>query len=93
VFPAGAEVAVRAVESVDQILRQMAHVEPVRTWCRVSMEPPPDDVAAALEVDPGRQVWLVESMNRDASQGFPVLCSTWWARPDVVRVIVEMPGP
>lgn len=93
VFPAGAEVAVRAVESVDEILRQMAHVEPVRTWCRVSMEPPPADIAMALDVDPGRQLWLVESVNRDASRGFPVLCNTWWARPDVIRMIVEMPGP
>jgi DNA-binding GntR family transcriptional regulator len=34
VFPDAAEVAVRAVESVDLVLRQMAQVEPVRAWCR-----------------------------------------------------------
>ena len=41
------EVLVRAVESLDQVLRQMARVEPVRAWCRVSMELPP----------PGRSLW------------------------------------
>jgi DNA-binding GntR family transcriptional regulator len=92
-FPAGADVAVRAVESLDQILRQMARVEPVRAWCRVSMEPPPPEVAVGLDVDQGRHVWLVESVSRDASRGYPVMCSVWWSRPDVVRVVVEMSGP
>ena len=72
VFPDGADVAVRAVESLDQVLRQMAGVEPVRAWCRVSMELPPPEVAAGLEIDPGRHVWLVESVNRDARRDFPV---------------------
>jgi GntR family transcriptional regulator, phosphonate transport system regulatory protein len=90
VFPDGAEVAVRAVESLDQVLRQMAGVEPVRAWCRVSMELPPPEVAAGLETDPGRHVWLVESVNRDARRRFPVLTNIWWTRPDVIRVTVEM---
>jgi GntR family phosphonate transport system transcriptional regulator len=90
VFPDGADVAVRAVESLDQVLRQMAGVEPVRAWCRVSMELPPPEVAAGLETDPGRHVWLVESVNRDARRRFPVLTNIWWTRPDVIRVTVEM---
>lgn len=90
VFPDGADVAIRAVESLDQVLRQMARVEPVRAWCRVSMELPPPEVAAGLEIDRGRHVWLVESVNRDARRGLPVMTSIWWTRPDVIRVIVEM---
>jgi GntR family phosphonate transport system transcriptional regulator len=90
VFPDGADVAVRAVESLDQVLRQMGRVKPVRAWCRVSMELPPPDVAAGIETDPGRHVWLVESVNRDGPGGLPVLANIWWARPDVFRVVVEM---
>jgi GntR family phosphonate transport system transcriptional regulator len=92
VFPAGADVAVRAVESLDQILRQMASVEPVRAWCRVSMELPPPEVAERLEIDQGRHTWLIESVSRDGAGGRPLMCSSSWTRPDVVRVIVEMPG-
>jgi GntR family phosphonate transport system transcriptional regulator len=90
VFPDGADVAMRTVESLDQVLRQMGGVEPVRAWCRVSMELPPPEVAAGLETDPGRHVWLVESVNRDATRHFPIMTNIWWARPDVIRVIVEM---
>jgi GntR family phosphonate transport system transcriptional regulator len=90
VFPDGADVAIRAVESLDQVLRQMARVEPVRAWCRVSMELPPPEVAAGLEIDLGRHVWLVESVNRDARRGFPIMTSIWWTRPDVVRITVEL---
>ena len=90
VFPDGADVAVRAVESLDQVLRQMAKVEPIRAWCRVSMELPPPEAATGLETDAGRHVWMVESVNRDAKRGFPVMTNIWWSRPDVIRVIVEM---
>ena len=90
IFPDAADVAVRSVESLDQVLRQMAKVEPVRAWCRVSMELPPTEIATALESDPGRPVWLVESVSRDAVRGLPVMTSVWWSRPDVLRIIVEM---
>jgi DNA-binding GntR family transcriptional regulator len=43
-----------------------------------------------LETDPGRHVWLVESVNRDARRRYPVLTNIWWTRPDVIRVTVEM---
>jgi GntR family phosphonate transport system transcriptional regulator len=78
------------VESLDQVLRQMAKVEPIRAWCRVSMELPPPEAATGLETDAGRHVWMVESVNRDAKRGFPVMTNIWWSRPDVIRVIVEM---
>src|SRR6202007_1803422 len=85
-FPDRGDVGVRAVESLDQVLRQMGGVEPVRAWCRVSMELPPPEVATGLETDPGRHVWLVESVTRDAKSHIPVLANIWWARPDVIRV-------
>jgi DNA-binding GntR family transcriptional regulator len=74
-------------------LRQMAKIEPVRAWCRVSMELPPSDVAAGLEIDAGRQVWLVESVSRDALSGQPVMCSNSWTRTEIVRMIVELGAP
>lgn len=88
--PPAADVAVRAVESVDLVLRQMARVEPVRSWCRVGMEMSPPDVAAGLELDEPRHEWLVESMSRDAATGRPVLASATWTRVEMVRMIVEM---
>jgi DNA-binding GntR family transcriptional regulator len=90
VFPDAAEVAVRAVESVDLVLRQMAQVEPVRAWCRVSMDLMPPEVAAGLDLDEGRQAWLVESVSRDARRGYPVMASIAWTRPEMVRMVVEM---
>jgi GntR family transcriptional regulator, phosphonate transport system regulatory protein len=89
-FPDGADVAIRAVESLDGVLRQMARVQPVRAWCRVSMELPPPEVAAGIETDQGRHVWLVESVSRDKQGGFPIMTSIWWTRPDVVRITVEL---
>jgi DNA-binding GntR family transcriptional regulator len=68
----------------------MARVEPVRAWCRVSMVIPPPDVAAGLEIDPGRQTWLVESVSTDAATGRPVMCSNTWTRTEMVRMIVEL---
>jgi DNA-binding GntR family transcriptional regulator len=93
IFPDGADIAVHAVESLDLILRQMARVEPVRAWCRVSMGLPPANVAAGLEIEASRQAWLVESMSRDASSGRPVMCSNSWSRTEIIRVIVELHTP
>lgn len=90
ICPPAADVAVRAVESVDLVLRQMARVEPVRAWCRVGMEMPPPHVAAGLELDEPRHAWLVESTSRDAGTGRPVLASATWTRVEMVRMIVEM---
>jgi GntR family phosphonate transport system transcriptional regulator len=93
ITPDGADIAVRSVESVDLILRQMAKVEPVRAWCRVSMVLPPPEVAAGLEIDADRQVWLIEGVSRDARSGRSVMCSNSWTRTENVRVIVELGAP
>src|ERR1700722_15672217 len=85
VYPDGADVALRSVESLDEGLRQMAHVAPVRAWCRVGLELPPPEVAAGLEIDEGRHVWLIESVNRDGPGGFPVMTSLGWSGRRVSR--------
>ncbi|MEU6270610.1 GntR family transcriptional regulator [Saccharopolyspora shandongensis] len=87
------EIAVHSVESVDSILRQMARVRPVRSWCRVSNTLPEPEVVAGLEIESGRPVWLVESVSRDSGTGLPVLFSRSWSRPDSARIVVEMDGP
>lgn len=85
--------ALRVEESVDTILRQLAGVNSVRAWCRVSYSLPDDGVAADLETDTRRPLWLIESVSRDLRTGIPVLCSSTWSRPDSARIIVEMDGP
>jgi DNA-binding GntR family transcriptional regulator len=85
--------AVHAVESLHAILRQMAEVEPVRAWCRVSYSLPGPDIAANLETESGRPVWQIESLSRDRDTGRAVMCSSTWSRPDSTRIIVEMDGP
>ena len=84
------DLAMHAAESLDLVLRQMARVEPVRAWCRVSLDVPPPEVCAGLEIEPSRPVWLVESVSRDAIGGRPVMCSRSWMRSDAVRVVVEL---
>ncbi|RMB85280.1 phosphonate metabolism protein PhnF [Streptomyces shenzhenensis] len=87
------DAAVHAVESLDAILRQMCGVSPVRAWCRVSYSVPGPEVAAGLETDHTRPVWLVESLSRDRDTGRTVMCSNTWSRPDCTRIIVELDGP
>ncbi|MHA6625009.1 GntR family transcriptional regulator [Pseudonocardia sichuanensis] len=82
--------AVHAADSLDLILRQVARVEPVRAWCRVSLDVPPPAVCAGLEIEPSRPVWLVESLSRDAGSGRAVMCSRSWMRSDAIRVVVEL---
>jgi GntR family transcriptional regulator, phosphonate transport system regulatory protein len=84
------DLAMHAAESLDLVLRQVARVEPVRAWCRVSLDVPPPEVCAGLEVEPSRPVWLVESLSRDAASGRAVMCSRSWMRSDAVRVVVEL---
>ncbi|GHJ35613.1 GntR family transcriptional regulator [Streptomyces sp. TS71-3] len=85
--------AVHAVESLHAILRQMSAVEPTRAWCRVSYAQPGPEIAGHLEIEPGRPVWLIESLSRDQGTGRAVMCSSTWSRPDSTRIIVEMDGP
>ena len=89
-FVAHLDLAMHAAESLDMVLRQVARVDPVRAWCRVSLDVPPPEVCAGLEVEPSRPVWLVESVNRDGPTGVPVMCSRSWMRSDAVRVVVEL---
>ena len=84
------DVAMHAAESLDLVLRQMGRVDPVRSWCRVSLDVPPAEVCAGLDIEPSRPVWLVESLNRDAESGRAVMCSRSWMRSDAVRVVVEL---
>ena len=83
-------IAVRAVESVDEILRQLGDVRPVRTWCRVSLVVPDPELSGALEIEGTRPVWLVESMSRDGDSGRPVMCSKAWTRTDAANMVVEL---
>lgn len=88
--------ALRVVESLDLVLRAIPRVEPVRAWCRVSLDVPPPEVCAGLQVERSKPVWLVESLSRDGADGQPLMCSRSWMRSDAVRVVVElgsMSGP
>jgi DNA-binding GntR family transcriptional regulator len=84
------DLAMHAVESLDLVLRQMGRVDPVRAWCRVSLDVPSAEVRAGLQVEASRPVWLVESLSRDATSGRPLMCSRSWMRADAVRVVVEL---
>ncbi|WP_308259086.1 GntR family transcriptional regulator [Pseudonocardia sp. H11422] len=82
--------ALHAVDSLDVVLRQMARVCPVRSWSRVSLDVPPADVLAGLQMEATQPVWLVESVSRDAETGRPLMCSSSWMRADALRVVVEL---
>lgn len=84
--------ALQAVESLDAVLRQVADVDPVRAWTRVSLDIAPPEVVADLGLDTASPAWLVESVNTDGPAGPPVMCSKSWMRADAVRVVVEL-GP
>lgn len=82
--------ALHAAESLDEVLRQMARVRPVRAWSRVSLDVPPAEVLAGLQMESTQPVWLVESVSRDADTGRALMCSSSWMRADAVRVVVEL---
>lgn len=84
------DLALHAVESLDEVLRQVARVDPVRTWCRVSLDIPPAAVLTELGIESSTPLWLVESVSRDAAAGPPLMCSSAWMRADAVRVVVEL---
>jgi GntR family transcriptional regulator, phosphonate transport system regulatory protein len=84
------ELALHAVESIDLVLRQMGRVDPVRAWCRVSVDLASDEVIGALGVEASAQLWLVESLSRDRSSGRALMCSRAWTRTDAIRVVVEL---
>lgn len=84
------DLAMHAVDSLDEVLRQVARVEPVRAWCRVSLDVPPSAVLVELQIESCTPLWLVESLSRDATSGRPLMCSSAWMRADAVRVVVEL---
>ncbi len=84
------DLAMHAVESLDEVLRQLARVEPIRAWCRVSLDVPPTAVLTELCIGSSTPLWLVESLSRDATSGRSLMCSSAWMRADAVRVVVEL---
>ncbi|NLG56423.1 MAG: GntR family transcriptional regulator [Rhodococcus sp.] len=85
--------AMRVEESLDEVLRQVGHVEAVRSWCRTASDIPPPEVQQRLELASAVPVWVVESVNRDPSTGRPLTYSTAWMRGDAVRVVMEIGSP
>jgi len=83
------DIGLRAIPSLDQILRGRGH-DPVRAWCRIGLDFPTESIADALELDRPSQTWLVESLTRDRGTGRPLLCSTTWTRPDMIRMVLEL---
>ncbi len=84
------DLALHAVDSVDQVLRQTVRVRPMRAWCRVSIDVPPTEVLRVLRMESSQPAWLVESVSRDEAIGDVLMCSRTWTRADAVRVVVEL---
>lgn len=84
------DVALRSVESVDLVLRQLGGVRPVRAWCRASVDIPPADVLQDLGIEASVPVWRIDSISRDDQTGHVLLSSSAWTRADAVRVVVEL---
>jgi DNA-binding GntR family transcriptional regulator len=84
------DIALRSVESVDMVLRQLGGVRPVRAWCRASVDIPPPDVLQGLGIEASVPVWRIDSISRDAETGRVLLSSSAWTRADAVRVVVEL---
>ena len=86
------DVALRVVDSVGDVLRQVGGLQSVRTWYRVALETPPPLVLRELNVEPSCPVYRWENHSRDRVSGRPLRRTTAWTRADVVRVIVELTG-
>jgi DNA-binding GntR family transcriptional regulator len=84
------DIALRSVESVDMVLRQLGGARPVRAWCRASVDIPPVDVLRGLGIEASVPVWRIDSISRDAESGLVLLSSSAWTRADAVRVVVEL---
>ena len=84
------DIALRSVESVDMVLRQLGGARPVRAWCRASLDIPPVDVLRGLGIEASVPVWRIDSISRDAESGRVLLSSSAWTRADAVRVVVEL---
>lgn len=83
------EVGLHVFESLDELLRGMRW-QPERRWCRVTVDQPPDDVRARLELSADEQAWHVTTLSVDAPTGRPLFVSSNWTRLDLVRFICEL---
>jgi DNA-binding GntR family transcriptional regulator len=84
------DIALQNFESVDMVLRQLGGVEPVRAWCRASLDIPPPEVLRELGIEASVPVWRIDSLSRDAATHEVLLTSSAWTRADAVRVVVEL---
>lgn len=83
------QVALPVIESVEEVLRAKGH-HPIRALTRGMLEVPPDHVAEHLDLAYGDQAWSVESLTNDGDTDRPLMFSSAWIRPDVVRVVFEL---
>ncbi len=83
------ELGLRVIESLDQVLRGRGY-DPVRAWCRIGLDTPPPEIGDRLGHDGPRPTWLVESLTRHRADSRPLLYSTTWTRPDLIRLILEL---
>ncbi|SDR92747.1 GntR family transcriptional regulator [Microlunatus soli] len=82
-------VGLRAIDSLDQLLRGLGH-DPVRSWCRIGLETAPEPIRDRLELDGPGQAWLVTSLSRDRNSRRPLTCGSTWSRPDMIRMVLEL---
>lgn len=87
-----ADVALRAIESLTEVLRG-ARRDPVRAWSRVSTEFPPVRMAERLDLRQPVTTWFLETLTRDGAAGAPLLYSRAWMRQDRIRVVIEFDAP
>ncbi|GAB3701977.1 GntR family transcriptional regulator [Mariniluteicoccus flavus] len=82
-------VGVSVIDSVEELLRGSGFT-PLRHWCRVTVDCPPDDVCERLDLPPGTHAWSVSSLNVDEGTGRPLFFSANWTRIDLVRFVCEL---
>ncbi|OYN96259.1 GntR family transcriptional regulator [Enemella evansiae] len=83
------EVGMNVIDSVEELLRGL-RFSPVRSWCRVTVDVPPDRVCDRLELDHGSHAWSVDSLNLDQETGRPLFVSCNWTRIDLIRFVCEL---
>lgn len=82
------DVSLKVIESLSEVLRGLRK-DPVRAWSRVSIDFPPTDVAARLELPSEALTWVLETFTRDRRTSEPLMFSRAWMRQDRIRVQIE----